>query len=86
MPSSGEVIAGGLLGAGLGLYLTETSAGVLGEFLGVEPALLDGAPFGIATSTLVPIPEPGTALLLGAGFLGVALRRRIRSLPGKRTG
>ncbi|MGH0034192.1 MAG: DUF4215 domain-containing protein [Myxococcota bacterium] len=60
--------------------------------LALGPELLDGLPITanlrlqgelVATAGQAPVPEPGVALLLGAGLLGLLLRRaRIRSSSG----
>lgn len=62
---------------GLELQLTAAAAGLLADQLSI--ADLTGSVVAVANSSFTPIPEPGTALLMGLGLAGLgAAGRRTR--------
>ena len=74
--------SGAILTTGFQLLLTAGAADALSSVLvGADGQMLPnltGAQIGVARIAVRPIPEPGTALLTGAAFVGLALYRRGR--------
>ena len=59
---------------GFKLSLTQTAAGALSLVFGLPD--LTGTQIGVAHIDARVVPEPSTALLIGAGLVGVAVRAR----------
>jgi hypothetical protein len=65
---------GSVLLDGFKLSITSTAAGALSQVFGLPD--LTGAQIGVARIDARVVPEPGTAMLLGLGLAGAALRGR----------
>jgi hypothetical protein len=68
----GALVAGGLTAEGWDRLASAVRANGLGMIIG-QGNLLSGGEIGYL---LVPVPEPGTGLLVTAGLLGLAMRRK----------
>lgn len=76
-PGTCQTLPGGaVIPTAWGLRLTATAAAVIETAFGIPG--LAGLQFGVANTALVPIPEPGSALLLGAALAGLGVLRRAR--------
>lgn len=76
-PGTCQTIPGGaVIPSALGLRISQNGGIVLAAAWGLPG--LQGLQFGVANTALVAIPEPTTALLLGAGLAGLATAGRRR--------